>query len=96
MARQAAAILATYEQIRRAVLAWNWADAERLFCAFCDAHQVPEWFADEYLFNGMKLWADGRPAQLLRHFAAFFERGLERAIPEDDAIDALREAASLM
>ena len=75
----------TYDAIRRALFAWNWSGAEQAFRAFCETYRahIPAWFEDEYVFNGAKLWAANRPAQLLRHFATF----LDRAAPGDSHFD---------
>lgn len=70
-----------FSAIRNGLFYWDWSRVEEAFHAFCEAHReaIPLWFEDEYLFTGMKLWADGRPRELLRHFATFFERALGRA-----------------
>lgn len=90
---------ARYEAIRDAVYQWDWAEAEELFRAFCADHRaaVPRWFEDEYVFSGMKLWAAGRPRELLRHFATFFERarGAKGLWREEDA-RILGEAEALL
>ena len=75
----------TYAQIRSALYAWNWQRAEDAFREFCDRYraQVPTWFEDEFVFNGMKLWAENRHAQLLRHFATFLDKPLSKTTPSN-------------
>ena len=67
---------AAWERVRAAILEWNFGEAELAFHEFCEDHhqQVPSWFADEYAFTGMRLWAAGRAVSALRHFAVFFDR----------------------
>lgn len=89
----------TYASIRSALLDWNWDRAEVAFRAFCTTYRanIPEWFEDEYVFNGMKLWAAGRPAQLLRHYATFLDRASGETICwRDGEGEELRVAATLL
>jgi len=63
-----------WKRVRAAIFQWNFGAAENAFHEFCTAHGVPTWFEDEYAFAGMQLWAAGRPASALRHFAVFFDK----------------------
>lgn len=88
----------TYDAIRKAIFAWNWEGAEDAFRTFCETYRVhiPTWFEDEYVFNGAKLWATNRPAQLLRHFATFLDRAAPGQSHWDEGEgEQLREAAAL-
>lgn len=88
----------TYAAIREAIFAWNWEGAETAFRSFCDAYRahIPVWFEDEYVFNGAKLWAANRPAQLLRHFATFLDRAAPGHSHWDEVEgEQLRQAAAL-
>lgn len=69
-------IVGAYREIRGALFGWDWGQAEETFHAFCERHRqsIPDWYEDEFLFTGMKLWADDRQEQVLRHFALFFDR----------------------
>jgi hypothetical protein len=87
-----------FDEVRAALVRGNWLEAENTFTAFCAAQggAIPAWFEDEYIFAAMRLWADGRLAQLLRHFRVFFERATGRELacePLDP--DALRAAEAL-
>lgn len=92
------AIKGTYRTIRRGLVAGNWDQVETVFSGFCASHResIPEWLEDEYVFTAMKLWSAGRLAELLRHFATFFERALGPGTlyREDDAAP-LSDAAML-
>lgn len=65
---------AAWNQVKDAIFLWNFGEAESAFHEFCTAHEVPAWFEDEYAFAGMQLWAAGRAASALRHFAVFFDK----------------------
>jgi hypothetical protein len=93
-----ARVPAAWGRVRAAIFAWNFGEAEQAFHEFCEAHheQVPDWFADEYAFTGMRLWASGRAGSALRHFAMFFDRAVGSAVcwhPED--AELLAEAEPL-
>ena len=92
-------VVGSYRRIRASLLEWNWEDAAEQFHEFCESHRdkVPNWYEDEFIFNGMKLWADDRPVQVLRHFALFFDRALGRDLCwSDETADPLRGAAELL
>lgn len=57
---------------------------------------IPDWFADEYLFQAMRLWSEGHMPQVLRHFGKFINRAagsaLVDAVTESDAMRAALNA----
>ena len=92
-------LVGVYGGIRKALLAWNWDDAAERFHTFCEGHRqaIPEWYEDEFLFTGMKLWAADRQTQVLRHFALFFERALgEQAFWSDEDAAPFRATAECL
>lgn len=70
-----------WSEVRAGLLSWNFHRAEQAFHEFCSAHEVPDWFEDEYAFAGMQLWAAGRASSALRHFAVFFDKAAGRPGP---------------
>jgi hypothetical protein len=70
----------------------DWDEVEGVFRRFCGAHDdlIPQWYVDEYVFQAMRLWADGHIGQLLRHFANFVNRAAGTSL-----IDAVAEAEAV-
>jgi hypothetical protein len=92
-------MLGVYRSIQKSLLAWNWDEAADRFHRFCEAHResIPDWYEDEFLFTGMKLWAADRQTQVLRHFALFFDRALgDSACWSDEAAEPFRLTAEAM
>lgn len=86
---------ATFTRIRRGTLRCDWVEVENAFRRFCEAHDdvVPKWFVDEYVFQAMRLWADGHLGQLLRHFASFVNRAAGAPLVDEvGEAEAIREA----
>jgi hypothetical protein len=66
--------LETYDLIKRSFERGNWAELERTFREFVSAYPIPEWYIDEVVFQGMKLWKEDRPTDLLRNFGRVLDR----------------------
>ena len=75
----------SYAQIRHALFFYNWAEVEHTFWALCERYNahIPAWFAEEYVFQAMRLWASDQLGECLRHFAGFINRAAGQ-----DLIDA--------
>jgi hypothetical protein len=81
-------LLRTFGLLRKGVTACDWDAVEDSFRAFCDKHAdaIPAWFADEYVFQAMRLWADDHLDEVIRHFANFVNRAAGV-----DLVDAVAE-----
>ncbi len=82
----------TYKLIRKGVVGCDWDAVDEGFRNFCGHHTdlIPQWFVDEYVFQAMRLWAEGQLDEVLRHFANFVNRAAGQ-----DLIDAVAERALL-
>ena len=80
----------TYDLIKRAFERGNWAELEATFRAFVETYAIFDWYADEVIFQGIKLWKEERPVELLRNFGRVFDRVAgEPVVFNNDEAEAL-------
>ena len=81
-------LLRSYQVMRHALFFFDWGSLEaeyRDLCRRYDAH-IPSWFANEYVFQAMRLWESDQLDEALRHFANFINRAAG-----EDIVDASAE-----
>jgi hypothetical protein len=86
----------TYAALKKSLMRRDWAEVERRFRSFAKKSDIPEWFADEVVFQGMKLWQAERPGDMLRHFAWVLDRvsGENNCLDTEDAREVDRAFAA--
>ncbi|MDX1579769.1 MAG: hypothetical protein R3266_14890 [Gemmatimonadota bacterium] len=79
----------TYAQIKAALGDGKWAEMEDAFRSFVEAYPIPDWYVEETIFQGMKLWHEQRPADLLRSFGRVLDRVAGEPVVDAEEVRAI-------